>query len=84
MKRSEAWSVKEDVWKFYEKRGFKKFFEYHHVSINNRQKLKAFDKDSLHVIELYAHVIPEADLESIIAKYQPEEVFVCRGYELLL
>jgi ribosomal protein S18 acetylase RimI-like enzyme len=84
MKRLEAWSVEEDAWKFYEKRGFKKFYEYHHVLINNRQKLKAFDKDGLHVIELYAHVMPEVDLESTIAKYQPKEVLVCRGYELLL
>jgi len=84
MKRLEAWSIEPNAWKFYEKYGFKKFFEYHHVLISGRGKLKVFDKDGLHITEIYAHVMPETDLKAIIEKYQPKEIFPCRGYELLL
>jgi len=65
------------------KYGFKKFFEYHHVLISEREKLRVFDKDGLHIIEIYAHVMPETELRAIIEKYQPKEIFPCRGYELI-
>lgn len=84
MKRLEAWSIEQNAWKFYEKYGFKKFFEYHHMLIDSREKLKVFDRDSMHIVEIYAHVMPEADLKAIIAKYQPKEVMPCRGFELKL
>jgi len=84
MKRLEAWSIEPPAWKFYEKYGFKKFFEYHHVRINNREKLRAFDRDGLHIVEVYAHVMPETNLKIIVEKYQPEEVYPCYGYELIL
>ncbi|MEM3579969.1 MAG: GNAT family N-acetyltransferase, partial [Candidatus Bathyarchaeia archaeon] len=84
MKRLELWSIEPQAWIFFEKYGFKKFYEYHHVLITNRENLLAFDRDGLHVIEVYAHVMPETDLEGIKKKYQPKEVLTCRGYELLL
>jgi len=84
MKRLEAWSIEPPAWKFYEKYGFKKFFEYHHVRINAREKLRAFDRDGIHIIEIYAHIMPETDLKTIVEKYQPKEVFPCCGYELML
>ncbi|MDH7477692.1 MAG: GNAT family N-acetyltransferase [Candidatus Bathyarchaeota archaeon] len=82
MKRLEAWSIEPSAWKFYEKYGFKKFFEYHHIRINNREKLWPFDKDGMHIVEVYAHIMPETDLRTIIEKYQPKEVLPCYGYEL--
>jgi len=84
MKRLEAWSIEPKAWQFYEKYGFKKFFEYHHVLIDNREKLRSFDKDGLHIIEVYAHVMPETNIKTIIEKYQPSDVLPCRGYELIL
>lgn len=77
MKRLEAWN-------FYDRFGFEKFYEYYHVLISNRENLRAFDRDGLHVVEIYAHVMPETDLEEVKRKYQPKEVLTCRGYELLL
>ncbi|MEM2947846.1 MAG: GNAT family N-acetyltransferase [Candidatus Bathyarchaeia archaeon] len=84
MKRLEAWTIEPEAWNFYEKYGFKKFYEYHHVLITNRENLRAFDRDGLHIVEIYAHVMPETDLEGVKKKYQPKEVLTCRGYELLL
>lgn len=84
MKRLEAWSIEPDAWKFYEKHGFKKFFEYHHILINNREKLRIFDKDGMHIVEMYAHVMPETDLKAIIEKHQPKEILPCCGFELAL
>jgi ribosomal protein S18 acetylase RimI-like enzyme len=81
MKRLEAWSIEPNAWKFYEKHGFKKFFEYHHILINNREKLRPFDKDGMHIVETYAHVMPETDLKAIIEKYQPKEILPCCGFE---
>ena len=81
MKRLEAWTIEEQAKRFYEKYGFTKFYEYHHVLIGSRKKLKAFDKDGMHVIELYAHIMPEINLSAIKEKYQPE-VFTCCGYEI--
>jgi ribosomal protein S18 acetylase RimI-like enzyme len=83
MKRLEAWTIEEPAKRFYESYGFTKFYEYHHVLISKREKLRPFDKDGLHIIELYAHVMPEVNLLTIKKKYQPE-VFVCCGYELRL
>jgi ribosomal protein S18 acetylase RimI-like enzyme len=84
MKRLEAWSIEPLAWSFYEKYGFKKFYEYHHVLITNRENLRAFDRDGLHVVEIYAHVMPETNLEEVKKKYQLKDVFACRGYEFLL
>jgi ribosomal protein S18 acetylase RimI-like enzyme len=84
MKRLEAWSIEPNAWEFYEKYGFKKFFEYHHVLVNNREKLRTFDKDGMHIIEIYAHVMPETDLKTIIEKHQPKEILPCHGFELTL
>ncbi len=82
LQRLEAWTVEENAKPFYEKYGFTKFYEYHHVRINGREKLRAFDRNGLHVISLYAHVMPETDLEDIIEKYKPKEVFTCSGFEI--
>jgi len=82
MKRLEAWSIEPNAWKFYERYGFKKFFEYHHVLISEREKLRPFDKDGMHIIEIYAHVMPETDLKAIIEKHQPKEILPCCGFEL--
>jgi ribosomal protein S18 acetylase RimI-like enzyme len=82
MKRLEAWSIEPNSWKLYEKYGFKKFFEYNHVVLSNREKLRAFDKGGMHVIEIYAHVMPETDLKTIVQEYEPKEVFPCYGFEL--
>ncbi|MEM2567998.1 MAG: GNAT family N-acetyltransferase [Candidatus Bathyarchaeia archaeon] len=84
MKRLETWSIEPQAWNFYEKNGFKKFYEYHHVLITDRESLRAFDRDGLHIVEIYAHVMPETNLEEVKNKHQPKEVFTCRGYELLL
>ena len=84
MKRLEAWSIEPDAWKFYEKKGFKKFFEYHHVLIVDREKLRALDRDGLHVVELYAHVMPETNLEAVTEKHEPREIYPCCGFELTL
>jgi len=84
MKRLEAWSIEPNAWKFYEKYGFKKFFEYHHILINNREKLRIFDKDGMHIVEMYAHVMPETGLKAIIEKHQPKEILPCCGFELEL
>lgn len=63
MKRLEAWSIEPEAWNFYEKHGFKKFYEYHHVLITNRENLRALDRNGLHIVEIYAHVMSETDLE---------------------
>jgi ribosomal protein S18 acetylase RimI-like enzyme len=84
MKRLEAWSIEPDAWKFYEKYGFKRFFEYHHVLMDNREKLRAFDRNGLHVVEVYAHVMPGTDLQNIFREYAPKEVLPCCGFELVL
>jgi len=84
MRRLEAWSIEPNAWRFYEKYGFKKFYEYHHVLIDNRERLRAFDEDGMHIIELYAHVMPETDLKEIVTKYQPRGVMPCHGFELTL
>ncbi len=84
MKRLEAWSIEPNAWKFYEKYGFKKFFEYNHVLVSNREKLRGFDKDGMHIVEIYAHVMPETDIKTIVEKYQPKEVLQCCGFELVL
>jgi len=82
MKRLEAWSIEQNAWKFYEKYGFKKFFQYYHVLLSNREKLRKFDKNGMHIVEIYAHVMPETDLKAIIKEYQPKEVLPCCGFEL--
>ncbi len=69
---------------FFRKIWIQKFYEYHHVLITNSENLRAFDRDGLHIIEIYAHVMPETDLEEVEKKYHPKEVLTCRGYELLL
>ncbi|MEM3731772.1 MAG: GNAT family N-acetyltransferase [Candidatus Bathyarchaeia archaeon] len=84
MKRLEAWSIEPNAWKFYEKYGFKKFYEYYHVLIDNREKLRTFDKNGMHIIEIYAHVMSEKDLKELIEKYSPKEIFKCCGFELIL
>ena len=38
-------------------------------------------KDGLHVISLYSHIMPQANLQDIIKKYKPKEVFECLGFE---
>lgn len=81
MKRLEAWTIEEPSKRLYEKYGFEKFYESHHALISRREKLRAFDKDGMHIIELYAHVLPEDDLQAVKEKYQPE-VFLCCGYEI--
>jgi len=83
MRRLEAWSIEQDAWKFYENYGFKKFFEYYHVLLKNREKLRAFDKDGMHIVEIYAHVTSETDLKTIIEKYETR-AFPCCGFELIL
>ena len=84
MRRLEAWSIEPNAWKFYEKYGFRKFYEYHHVLIDDRERLRAFAKDGMHTIELYAYVMPKTGLKTIIAKYQPKDVMPCHGFELTL
>lgn len=83
MKRLEAWSIEPNAWKFYEKYGFRQFFEYHHVLIENRDRLRPFDKNGLHFVEVYAHVMPKTNLEKLVEKYAPKEVLPCRGFELM-
>ncbi len=83
MKRLEAWSIEPNAWKFYAKYGFQKFFEYHHVLVSKREKLREFDKDGMHIIEIYAHVMPETDIKTVIEKYQPK-ILQCCGFELTL
>jgi len=82
LQRLEAWTVEEEAKAFYEKLGFGRFYDYHHVRCEKREKLKEFDRDSLHVISLYAHVMPEADLDEVIKKYEPKQVLTCSGYEI--
>jgi ribosomal protein S18 acetylase RimI-like enzyme len=82
LRRLEAWTVEEDVKGFYEKFGFKRFYDYHHVYCEKREKLKEFDSDGMHVVSLYAHVMPEANLEELIRKYEPRQVHVCSGFEI--
>lgn len=84
MKRLEAWSIEQNAWKFYEKYGFKKFFEYHQVLIDNREKLRVFDRDGMHTVEMYVHAMPETELEAIVKKYHPKEIMPCCGFELAL
>lgn len=81
LQRLEAWTVEEKAKRFYENYGFIKFYEYHHIRIDKREKLKAFDKNGMHVISLYAHLMPETTLEDITEKYNPKEVFTCSGFE---
>lgn len=82
LQRLEAWTVEEEAKTFYEKLGFGRFYDYHHVRCEKREKLKEFDSDSFHVISLCAHVMPEADLDEVIKKYEPKQVLACSGYEL--
>jgi len=81
LQRLEAWTVEESAKPFYKKYGFTEFYKYHHIRINKRESLKAFDKNGLHVISLYAHIMPETSLEDVIKKYQPKEVRECLGFE---
>ena len=81
LRRLEAWTIEEDAKKFYETFGFKKFYEYHHVSINKREKLRPIDKDGIHITYVYAHVMPDTDINTIIEKYDPEKVHVCTEFE---
>jgi ribosomal protein S18 acetylase RimI-like enzyme len=82
LRRLEAWTVEEDVKSFYEKSGFKRFYDYHHVRCENRKNLKEFDRDGVHVISLYAHVMPEADLSTVMRKYEPKQILKCTGFEI--
>lgn len=82
VRRLEAWSIEHDAKKFYEKSGFRKFYEYHHVLINKREKLRPLDKNGMHIIEVYAHVMPDKDINGIREKYEPEEVYTCTGFEI--
>ncbi|MCK4439704.1 GNAT family N-acetyltransferase [Candidatus Bathyarchaeota archaeon] len=82
VKRSEAWSIEEGAKEFYTKFGFTKFIEYYHVLIDKREKLRPFDKDGMHITELYAHVMPDTDINDITRKYVPKEVHICAGFEL--
>lgn len=81
LRRLEAWTVEENARRFYENYGFTEFYKYHHIRISNRESLKAFDKNGLHAISLYAHIMPETSLEDVIGKYKPKEVFECLGFE---
>lgn len=80
--RLEAWTIEEDAKEFYESFGFKKFYEYHHVLINKREKLKPLNKDGIHVTYVYAHVMPNTDIDSIVRKYEPKKVYLCTGFEI--
>jgi len=82
LQRLEAWTVEEDAKGFYEKSGFRRFYDYHHVYCEKREKLKEFDRDGMHVTSLYAHVMPEANLDEIIRKYEPKQVHACSGFDL--
>ena len=82
VKRLEAWSIEDGAKKFYIKFGFQKFYEYYQVLIRNREKLKPLNTDDLHVVEVYAHVMPETNLDNIKEKYAPEETHVCTGFEI--
>jgi ribosomal protein S18 acetylase RimI-like enzyme len=82
LRRLEAWTVEEDAKSFYEKLGFKRFYDYHHIRCEKREKLKEFDMNGVHVISLYAHVMPEADLDELIKKYEPKQVLTCSGFEI--
>lgn len=82
VKRLEAWSIEEGAKEFYEKFGFKRFFEYHHVLIDKREKLRPLDENGMHITELYAHVMPDTDINDIMKKYAPKEVHICAGFEL--
>jgi ribosomal protein S18 acetylase RimI-like enzyme len=82
LRRLEAWTVEKDAKDFYEEFGFKRFYDYHHVQCEKREKLKAFDRDGMHVISLYAHVMPETDVKEVIGKYEPKQVHVCSGFEI--
>jgi ribosomal protein S18 acetylase RimI-like enzyme len=84
LRRLEAWTVEKDAKGFYEKFGFKRFYDYHHVELEKRMKLKAFDRDGMHVISLYAHVMPEADIKEVVRKYEPKQVHACSGFEIHL
>jgi len=81
-KRLEAWTIEEDAKRFYERLGFKKFYEYHHVLVNKRKKLKTLDKDGMHIINVYAHVMPDTNIDSIVEKYEPKKFYVCTGFEI--
>lgn len=81
LQRLEAWTVEENAKRFYENNGFTEFYKYHHIRINKRENLKAFDKNGLHIISLYAHIMPETNLEDVIKKYNPKEVFECLGFK---
>lgn len=82
LRRLEAWTVEEDAKSFYEKSGFKRFYDYHHIRCENRKSLKEFDRDGVHVISLYAHVMPEADLPTVMREYEPKQVLKCTGFEI--
>ena len=82
LQRLEAWTVEEDAKGFYKKYGFKEFYRYHHIRCDKREKLRAFDKNGLHVVSLYAHVMPDTNLHEVIENYEPKEVFTCVGFEI--
>ena len=82
LQRLEAWTVEEEAKNFYEKFGFRRFYDYHHIRCEKREKLKEFDRDGVHVISVYAHVMPEADLKEVIKKYEPKQVLKCSGFEI--
>jgi len=84
LRRLEAWTVEKDAKGFYEKFGFKRFYDYHHVELEKREKLKAFDRDGMHVISLYAHVMPEVGIKEVSRKYEPKRVHACSGFEIYL
>jgi ribosomal protein S18 acetylase RimI-like enzyme len=82
LRRLEAWTVEKDAKGFYEKFGFKRFYDYHHVHCEKRQEQKEFDRHGMHITSLYAHVMPEADLEEVIRKYEPKQALACSGFEI--
>jgi GNAT superfamily N-acetyltransferase len=84
LRRLEAWTVEEDLKSFYEKIGFKRFYDYHHIRCENRTKLKDFDRDGVNVMSLYAHIMPEADLQTVMRKYEPKQVLKCTGFEFFV
>ena len=43
MRRLEAWTIEEEARGFYEKHGFKKFYEYYHILLDDREKLRGLD-----------------------------------------
>lgn len=84
IQRLEAWTVEEGARPFYENFGFKKFYEYHHVLIDKREKLKPFNRDGMRIVSIYAHVLPDANIDALKEKYEPKSIHLCTGFEILV